>query len=560
MHLRTDRIPLFDEGNNVIGIFGITVDITEQKCAEADTYQDFIFVEDILFNLPGLIYWKNKKSQYIGFNKNVIQLSGLSREELYGKTDADLNWGSKEAESFMQDDQEVMSTGKIKVTEQEIPVKRKDGNNIILRTEKTPLHDKDGNVIGILGVAIDITDQKLLESEVKRLTQKATQDTIYNLDSIIASMPGYIYWKNEKSEYMGCNENLARISGLKNRHDIVGKTDFDFEWGKKDAESFIKDDQVVMQKKIKQVTEYCLPVKREDGTYIQVRTEKMPLYDSEKKIRGTLAIAVDVTDQKILEENLRLQRDRIEKLSEAKSEFIKNMEHDIRTPFSGVYSLTKFLEESEPSQDRKEILTSISQCAKELLDYCNGILDFSKIESKTFPIVDKKFDMKHLIDDIIVMEKPAAIQKKLELIFLYPENIPLVFVGDEYRIQRILINLLSNAIKFTHKGYVKIHVKIAKIVDNKNVIIHLYVQDTGIGIPKEKIDFIYEKFARISPSNEGKYRGVGLGLSIVKHLLDEIGGEIEVNSKPEEGTTFVCTFPLKVPLINEMVFKGENDG
>ena len=189
----------------------------------------------------------------------------------------------------------------------------------------------------------------------------------------------------------------------------------------------------------------------------------------------------------------------------------------------------------------------------------NGILDFSKIESKTLPRVDKMFNLKQLVDNVIIMEKPAAIQKKLELIFQHPENIPLVFIGDEYRIQRILINLLGNAIKFTHKGHVKIHLKIARIVDNKNVIIHLYVQDTGIGIPKEKIDFIYEKFARISPSNEGKYRGLGLGLSIVKHLLDEIGGEIEVNSKPDEGTTFVCTFALKVPLINGIQFKGENN-
>lgn len=551
LYVKTEKRPLFDDKNQIIGVLGVTIDITDQKEAETERYLHS-FVEDIIYNLPGYIFWKNKRSEYIGFNKNIVELSGLNRKTLLGKTDEELNWGENEAHVFRQDDEEVIKTGQVKITEHKISIQRTDGNYIVLRTEKSPLFDNKGNIIGVLAVAVDITEEKLLEEKLKNLTYKENQEIIYNLDSIIANMPGYIYWKNQRSEYMGCNNNLAYISGLKNRNEIIGKTDYDFEWGKEKAEEFRKDDQLVMEKKTRYITDYKLSVKREDGNFIHVRTEKMPLYDLEKNVIGVLAIALDITDQKILEENLRLQKEKIEQLSEAKTEFIRNMEHDIRTPFSGIYSLTKMLEESEENPEKKYTLSAITQCAKELLDYCNGILDFSKIESKTFPIIDKKFNLEKLIQNLIAMEKTAALQKNLKLIFDYPENLPVIFIGDEYRISRILVNLLSNAIKFTNQGFVKIFIEIPRVINDKNIIMQISIEDTGIGIPKEKINYIYEKFTRLSPSNEEKYKGMGIGLSIVKRLINEIEGEIEAASTPGKGSVFTCTFPLRIPLVDDI--------
>ncbi len=127
------------------------------------------FMEDILYNMPGFVYWKNRKSQYLGFNKNMVILSGLSREALWGKTDEELNWGVKEAESFQKDDQEVIESGGIKITEHQLPIKRVDGNNMVVRTEKSCLIDERGHIVGVLGVAMDVTDEKLIPKFVNHL-------------------------------------------------------------------------------------------------------------------------------------------------------------------------------------------------------------------------------------------------------------------------------------------------------------------------------------------------------------------------------------------------------
>jgi two-component system aerobic respiration control sensor histidine kinase ArcB len=282
---------------------------------------------------------------------------------------------------------------------------------------------------------------------------------VFDLDYIIANMPGFIYWKNEKFQYMGCNNNLAKISGLKNRKEIIDKTDYDFEWGKGNAEEFIEDDKYVMGTRQIKVTEYQLPIKRADGNHLYVRTEKRPFYSKQGDVIGVLAIAVDITDQKLLEQKLEQEKIKAEVSSQAKTEFIRNMEHDIRTPFSGIYSIAKILEDKENNDEKKEYISAIAQCAKELLDYCNSIIDFAKLESGTLPVLAKKFDLKKLVESIIIIETPAAKNMHLNLRMDYSVNCPTIMIGDQFRIQRILINLISNAIKFTEKGYVQISVK-----------------------------------------------------------------------------------------------------
>jgi two-component system aerobic respiration control sensor histidine kinase ArcB len=284
----------------------------------------------------------------------------------------------------------------------------------------------------------------------------------------------------------------------------------------------------------------------------------MPFYNETGEVIGILAIAVDITDIKRLEKQLRNEKERVEKLSQAKTEFIRNMEHDIRTPFSGIYTIANSLATQETNIEKKQYLTAVAQGAKELLDYCNNILDFSRIESGTMPILSKKFDLQRLVNSIILIEKSAAEAKKLTLTNEYTDDVPKVVIGDNNRLQRILINLVSNAIKFTKKGYVKIQVKLIKrekIGEKGKVIIRFIIQDTGIGIPEAQQQYIYEKFTKLTPSNKGRDKGYGLGLPVVKQLMADIDGEIDVASKLDSGTTFACTIPFDLPLTDEIVFE-----
>ncbi|MBX9704350.1 MAG: PAS domain-containing sensor histidine kinase, partial [Silvanigrellaceae bacterium] len=356
-----------------------------------------------------------------------------------------------------------------------------------------------------------------------------------------------IYWKDLSLRYMIFNKNVVQLSGL-SKEELLGKNDLELNWGTREAESFRRDDREIITTGISKTTEYEVPIKRSDDNYMIVRTVKSPLFDKNGKTTGILAVAIDVTDQKILEKSLVQARDRIEKLDKIKTDFIRNMEHDIRTPFTGLETLSGILEEQEVDEDKKVLMSAINQSAKELLGYCNTILDFSKIEAGSLPILEKKFNMKELINQIISLEKAALEAKKHKVQINYEDKLPTIFIGDSYRIERILVNLVSNAIKFTQEGEIFISVNLAKVINNREYLIKLSVEDNGIGIAEDKISQIYEKFSRLTLSNQAQYKGMGLGLSIVKNLLADLEGEIDVESQLSKGSIFTCTFVLKVPL------------
>lgn len=367
-----------------------------------------------------------------------------------------------------------------------------------------------------------------------------------NLVNIINCTPGSLYWKDRHGHYLGCNQFMVDTSGLKTVNDIVGKTDFDL-WPDY-AQKISENDNQVMQTGETLFTEET--VKIASGKLMYFTGVKMPLRDESNNIIGVIGNSLDITALKMAEEELKLAKDEAEKSNQLKTEFIRNMEHDIRTPFSGIYSMTKILEEQETDKEKKMWLSSIAECAKQLLDYCNGILDFSKLESGNLTLLSKKFDLRQLTNDVAALEKPPAEIKNLYFMIDYADSLPSIFVSDPYRIQRILINLTSNAVKFTEKGYVKISIKLAKQINDKQVILKICVEDTGIGIPPDKQNAIYEKFSRLSPANKGFYKGSGLGLTIVKQLIEELNGEIEVKSEPNKGSCFTCLVPMKLPLMD----------
>lgn len=366
-----------------------------------------------------------------------------------------------------------------------------------------------------------------------------------NLVNILNCSPGSLYWKDKNGRYLGCNQFMVDTSGLKSVNDIIGKTDFDL-WPHH-AQKLIDHDQAVIQSGKTLATEEIVAIA--SGKLMYFTGIKMPLRDENNHIVGVIGNSLDITALKLAEKALMLAKDDAEQSNLLKTEFIRNMEHDIRTPFSGIYSMAKILEEKETDEEKRAWLSAISECAKQLLDYCNAIVDFSKLKEGSPPLLSKRFNLRQLIADVVALEKPAAEIKKLTISVDYPASLTSEFMGDPGRIQRVLINLASNAVKFTDEGYVKIEISCAKQLDAKNSIIKVCVIDTGIGIAKDKQDIIYEKFNRLSPSNRGCYTGSGLGLTLVKQLIEELDGEIDLHSEPNQGATFVCLLPLKLPLL-----------
>jgi signal transduction histidine kinase len=250
-----------------------------------------------------------------------------------------------------------------------------------------------------------------------------------------------------------------------------------------------------------------------------------------------------------MEKELNLAKEKAELANQTKTEFIRNLEHDIRTPLSGIKSVTKYLETIETDPKKKEFLSDIEIATNELLNYLDNIVEFSQINTGTAPLILKEFDLEQVLKGIINIELAAAKDKRLDLMLNYEEHMPKKVIGDRFRLHRMLLNLLNNAIKFTDHGFVKINVNVAKCMPNNEVILRIAVEDTGIGIAKKNYEIIYDKFTRCDPSNKGIYKGTGLGLWIVKQFIQDLRGEIHLESELGKGSVFTCLLPFKLPVL-----------
>lgn len=376
-------------------------------------------------------------------------------------------------------------------------------------------------------------------------TAKQTLNEIC-LEGVITTIPHFVFWKDTKSVYRGCNQNFADLVGLKSPADIVGLSDHNLNWAKQHAAIYLEEDDKILRLG-SSILDKKVPLKAKDGKIHIIAVNKVPLRNDKQEIIGILGIFNDITHRE--EQAIALQRAKseAESANQLKTEFIRNMEHDIRTPFTGIWGLANHLASKEEDTEKHELLTDIASCAKELLDYCNKILHFSRVESGLFPVIEKKLNIAELVTEVIAMERPPARLKGLELQLDYTNDVPEILIGDHYRVQSILINLMSNAIKFTNEGFVRLVVRAYPQADKRKVVLKLTVKDSGAGISKDKQLVIFQKFTRLEPASHGQHRGYGLGLRIVRKFIDELDGDIEIQSEPGKGSSFICFIPFKVP-------------
>ena len=233
-------------------------------------------------------------------------------------------------------------------------------------------------------------------------------------------------------------------------------------------------------------------------------------------------------------------RDQAEQAAEVKSRFLANMSHEIRTPMNGVIGMTSLLAETALSQEQQEYVHVIRTSGESLLTLINDILDISKIEADGLTLEAYPFDFHQHIQEVVDLVAPTANQKALELVVHIDQKVPRSLVSDPGRLRQILLNLLSNAIKFTSEGEVVLSVTAHWRAEDQ-VRLHFTLRDTGIGIPADRVEHIFEPFSQVDASTTRKYGGTGLGLAITRHLVELLGGKIRVESQEGEGSTFFFT-------------------
>lgn len=242
---------------------------------------------------------------------------------------------------------------------------------------------------------------------------------------------------------------------------------------------------------------------------------------------------------------LNVSQHKLQEASQVKEKFLANMSHEIRTPLNSMLGFATLLQNKDMDEDAKEYISTIQKSGENLLLVVNDILDLSKIEAGMMRIESSVFNIRGLIDSIAEMVKVKADEKKILLFVNVDESVPQILEGDALRLTQICINLLGNAIKFTNSGSVSIHVKNKAIVKDE-IKIELKIADTGIGISKQNLTTIFERFNQAENDTTRKYGGTGLGLSIVKELVELQQGTIHVESTLDKGTTFSIVIPYKI--------------
>lgn len=247
-------------------------------------------------------------------------------------------------------------------------------------------------------------------------------------------------------------------------------------------------------------------------------------------------------NQRAQEKKLRLEA---EAASNAKSDFVANISHDIRTPLSGMIGMAKILQHDLPMGKEREYAQLLLESSKQLLFFLNQTIESFDIDSGIYQGRTKTFDLLALTNYVLLLFKPAALEREIKLTLDSNLKHPF-YVGDELLLERILINLLSNAVKFTSSGSVSIHLQESIASDRSRAELSITVRDTGIGIPKEKLQYIFDYFYRLTPSYKGMYDGSGLGLYTVKKYLQQINGAIAVKSILGQGSEFTVTVTLPI--------------
>ena len=458
--------------------------------------------------------------------KGVIQIFNVGAERMLGYTAAEVM--NKITPADISDPQELIARAKTLSVELETTITpgfealvfkasrgiediyeltyiRKDGSRFPAVVSVTALRDAQGTIIGYLLIGTDNTARKLVEAEQKKLDQRLRDQQFYtrsliesNIDALMTTDPSGII--------TDVNKQMEALTGC-TRDELIGAPFKDYFTDPERAEAAIK---LVLS--VKKVTDYELTACARDGKQTVVSYNATTFYDRSRTLQGVFAAARDVTERKRVEAELQQAKAAAEHASQAKSDFLASMSHEIRTPMNAIMGVADLLAKTDLSAVQEKYVEIFRRAGENLLDLINDILDLSKIEASQLELERTGFSLKEKLEKMMEMVAARAHEKGLTLMCEIAPNVPDDVVGDSTRLRQVLLNLLGNAIKFTQSGQVSLRVAPCPEASSSTALRFTFtVADTGIGIPGEKLDQVFERFTQAELVNYAQVRGFRAG-------------------------------------------------
>ena len=504
------------------GIISI-IDITEKKKAEKDVLEERKLLRTLIDNLPDTIYVKDQYCRKVIANPADLKVIGLgTEEEVIGKTDLELFPDEIGLRGHL-DDLRVIQRGESVLNRQEA-FYNAEGKKRWLLTSKIPIFDNEGNSLGLVGIGRDITEIKKAEEQILKLSMSIEQSpsTI-----VITDVSGNIEYVNAK---------FTEITGY-SAEEAIGQNSRILKSGHTPDEVY---EQMWKAIGSGEVWRGELLNRKKNGEFFWEWITTASIKNEDDEITNYVAIKEDISLRKQMEAELLVAKNKAEESDRLKSAFLANMSHEIRTPLNSIIGFSELLADSHfEIEEKDEFIGHIISNGNSLLSIISDIMDISKMESGMVSIRARKVPVLKIVTEIGRQFKCRFEEKGIDFRIKYEKELESVHVmADPERLNQIFNNLLSNAVKFTNKGFVQLGFSKA------GNMLQFEVKDSGIGIPKDFHAKIFDRFSQVETSNSRQYGGNGLGLAITKFLIEQMNGQIRLESESEVGTSFYFTLPL----------------
>lgn len=297
-----------------------------------------------------------------------------------------------------------------------------------------------------------------------------------------------------------------------------------------------------------------------EGKTRWIRAQSFPVYDEDGIRVRMVGVAEDITERKAIQNALMVAKQDAETASQAKTEFLTNMSHELRTPLNGILGMLQLTRDTRLNGEQADYIETAISSSKVLLNVINDILNIAQIEAGKLVLHKQLFSPHEILETIFRFFKHSTESKDLNLTMGVAPNFPKYLIGDEVRIRQILFNLVGNSVKFTDKGTIDVYAQQLPIQPSKDTVTVLFtVTDSGIGIPAEKVAYVFESFTQVDGTYTRRYQGTGLGLGIVRSLVEYMNGSITVDTVEGEGTTIYVTLQLALPTENQTIQETKSE-